>query len=308
VTAADGHTFRARAKYPIARAKSEIYHWLAPEVVKVGAWLAGSTAAILEYPFEPSGRWGWGHPVHEPTARLLARGRDHYADVVGDLRSNFPRMASIRRRPQLGVPCWENEYWTGLDAIRQYTAIATRRPTTYLEVGSGHSTLFARRAITDHDLATRIMSIDPCPRADVDAVCDVMYRTPFEQVDQSIFDELAAGDVVLIDGSHIVFMGADTVVAVLEMLPRLPPGVLVGIHDIFLPWDYPPEWDRRWYGEQYVLAAFLMGEPAGWRIDFPAWYVCHETTLVDDLDDMWSMVGDPPGRTSSAMWIESIAA
>lgn len=306
MTASDGHTLKARANYRITRAKSEIYPRLAPVVVKVGARLAGSTAAILEYPFEPKGRWGWGRPLHEPTARVLAARAAHYQDVVGQLERTAPAMAGIGRRPRPGVPCWENEYWTGLDAVRQYTALVTRRPATYLEVGSGYSTLFARQAVNDHGLPTRIMSIDPHPRADVDAVCDVMYRTPLEGVDPAVFDQLAPGDVVLVDGSHTVFMGADTVVAVLEMLPRLPPGVLVGIHDIFLPWDYPPEWAGRWYGEQYAVAAFLIGGAAGWRVDFPGWYVCKETELLDGLEQMWTMIGDPPGRTGSALWIESV--
>lgn len=56
------------------------------------------------------------------------------------------------------------------------TALAAGNPATYLEVGSGNSTRFARRAITVHGLRTRIVSIDPEPRAVVDELCDEVVR------------------------------------------------------------------------------------------------------------------------------------
>lgn len=52
-------------------------------------------------------------------------------------------------------------------------------------------------------------------------------------------------------------------------LSQLPLGVLVGIHDIDLPWDYRPGWAIRYYNEQYLLAVHLLArnEP---DIVFPA--------------------------------------
>ena len=46
----------------------------------------------------------------------------------------------------------------------------------------------------------------------------------------------------------------------LEVLPRLAPGVIVHIHDIFLPWEYPRQWMQRrvYWNEQYLLHAFLV--------------------------------------------------
>jgi len=44
-------------------------------------------------------------------------------------------------------------------------------------------------------------------------------------------------------------------------MPKLKKGVLVHIHDIFLPAEYPKEWileDFRFWNEQYLLQAFLI--------------------------------------------------
>ncbi len=46
---------------------------------------------------------------------------------------------------------------------------------------------------------------------------------------------------------------------IFEILPRLKPGVLIHVHDIYWPFDYPQEWIRegRAWTEAYVLRAFL---------------------------------------------------
>lgn len=54
----------------------------------------------------------------------------------------------------------------------------------------------------------------------------------------------------------------------LELLPRLKTGVVVHIHDIFTPRNYPREWlveDQRLWNEQYLLEAFLT-ENSRWEI------------------------------------------
>ena len=67
------------------------------------------------------------------------------------------------------TPTWENGWFPALDAVTLYGLVATRNPRWYVEVGSGNSTRFVRRAIRDHGLRTRILSIDPGPRAEIDA-------------------------------------------------------------------------------------------------------------------------------------------
>ena len=81
-----------------------------------------------------------------------------------------------------------------------------------------------------------------------------------QQLDLGLFETLHAGDILFIDSSHVVSTGSDVVQEYLQILPRLKPGVLVHVHDIFLPSDYPRKavLDNLWFwSEQYLLQAFL---------------------------------------------------
>ena len=155
-------------------------------------------------------------------------------------------------------PSWANDWLPALDGAAIYAFIRSRAPALYVEIGSGISTKFAARARRDGQLETRIVSIDPQPRADVEALCDRALRMPLEAADLSVFDELSDGDVLFLDGSHRTFMNSDATVFFLEVLPQLAGGVLVGVHDVFLPYDYPAEFADRYYSEQYLLAAHLL--------------------------------------------------
>src|SRR5438034_9271638 len=81
-----------------------------------------------------------------------------------------------------------------------------------------------------------------------------------QEIDLDFFSQLQSGDVLFIDSSHTVKIGGDVNYLFLEVLPRLKPGVIVHVHDIFLPFDYPRDWvvdDFRFWAEQYMLQSFL---------------------------------------------------
>jgi hypothetical protein len=218
---------------------------------------------------------------------------------IAEWAQTIPR---VQRKP--GEPCWENDYWGTIDALVQCAALKRRDPALYVEVGSGFSTLFARHAIQDFGLRTRIVSVDPRPRADVEAICDEVIRAPAEELDLALFDRLATGDILLIDGSHTALMNSDATVLFLEVLPRLASGVLVGIDDVFLPWDYPPTWEGRIYGEQYLLAAFLLGGSDDYEVFFPAWWLVEGSPLAGRLDPLWPIVENRFGRHAMSFWLE----
>jgi hypothetical protein len=289
----------------MARVKNSARQRLLPHLMKATQRVSGTgTLAILEYPFTPAGRWGWGKPAHPELVALLAAHEDHYAEVIDCFLPYLDEFRQIPRTAAWGEMAWDNPYWAAFDAVMQYTSICSRRPKRYMEVGSGYSTLFARQAITTHGLDTRIISIDPAPRAEIDHVCDEMLRSKMEDVPMSVFEQLEAGDVLLVDGSHTAFMGSDSVVALIELLPKLAPGVLVGIDDIFLPWDYHPTWVGRWYGEQYILAGFLLGGADGWQIEFPGWYLTNESSLGERMTPIWEVVEPAVGRLATSFWME----
>jgi hypothetical protein len=76
----------------------------------------------------------------------------------------------------------------------------------------------------------------------------------------SKFTELKKNDFLFIDSTHTLKIGSDVQYEYLEILPRLNEGVIVHIHDIFLPAEYSKAWvlkDHRFWTEQYLLQAFL---------------------------------------------------
>jgi hypothetical protein len=153
-------------------------------------------------------------------------------------------------------------------------------PVRFLEIGSGVSSKFARRAVNAFGLRTRLISIDPQPRNEVDALCDEVLRQPLESCDPAMFDVLEPGDILFLDSSHRSFQGSDVTVFFLEILPRLKPGVIVHIHDIYLPYDYIGGHIRRLWNEQYLLATALIFGPQAFEILFPCWYVEQDAELV----------------------------
>ena len=269
--------------------------------------VAGRAPVIVpEYDLDPRPRWGWDGPARHAVAEILAREEAAYEPAVEAMLELTEWTRSIPRDevPESSAPSWENNYWGGMDAVAQVSELRRRNPRTYMEIGSGYSTRFARRAVRDFDLRTQVVSIDPNPRAEIDALCDSVLRSRVADLDPQAFDSLSAGDVLLIDASHMAFMNSDTAVLFVEVLPRLAPGVLVAIHDIFLPWDYPPTWERRLYSEQYLLAAFLLGGARGWAVRFPAWHVTRVAELGDRLGPLWDVVESRFGRFASSFWME----
>jgi len=81
-----------------------------------------------------------------------------------------------------------------------------------------------------------------------------------QDIAPEVFASLGDGDVLFVDTTHTVKLDSDVNRIVLDVLPTLSPGVLVHVHDIFLPYEYPREWPEvsgfHW-AEQYLLQAFL---------------------------------------------------
>jgi hypothetical protein len=267
---------------------------------------APAVAIPLDYPVTPRPRFGHGLPTHEGLHRILDEGRDRYRAHLQAVLAHRDRLLAIGMTEPAGSeePHWRNGFLPGLDAAALYTFVADGNPSTYLEVGSGTSTKFTRRAIRDHSLRTRIVSIDPQPRAEIDAICDEVVRAPLEDVDLSVFDQLDAGDILFVDNSHRVLPNSDATVVFLEVLPRLRSGVLVQIHDIFLPDDYPDWATERFYSEQYVLAAFLLGGGQPFITELPAWFVATDPELQAMLNPLWEEPSmDGVQRHGGSYWL-----
>jgi hypothetical protein len=160
-----------------------------------------------------------------------------------------------------------------------------------VEIGSGNSTKFVNRAVRRNNLGTKIVSIDPHPRAEIDTICDELIRRPLEDMDLRLFDTLEAGDILMIDNSHRCFQNSDVTVVFLEVLPRLKPGVLIYIDDIYLPSDYPPEWSFRYYSEQYLLAVLLLADRTRYEVILPCQFLATSERLTGVVHSFWDEVG-----------------
>jgi hypothetical protein len=245
----------------------------------------------LDYPVSPRPRFGWGQPPHPQLLARIDRDRDRYE---AEVRGYLAVVDDLRRIPVSAgspvEPCWNNGWFQGLDVVALYSMLATRDPSVLVEIGSGHSTKVARRAVTDHGLRTSIVAIDPTPRTPVDGIVDQRIVAPLEDADLSVLRALGAGDVVAFDGSHRAFTNSDVTVFFTEVLPTLAPGVLVQVHDVFLPWDYRPDWGDRWYSEQYLLAAWLL---AGDRLAVlsPNFHVSRQPALSAAFEPLWADLG-----------------
>lgn len=156
-------------------------------------------------------------------------------------------------------PRWDQDWFPCLDAAFAYALVRERAPARVVEVGSGHSTRFVVEAARagGHDI--QFTAIDPSPRADIAALEIDCVRQPVQHVGPEIFAALEAGDVLFIDSSHVLMPGTDVDLLLNRVLPNLPAGVLVHVHDMFLPDDYPAEWDWRGYNEQLGVAPLILG-------------------------------------------------
>lgn len=271
--------FRPRA----ARARDACKRGLAKAARKIGLgyWVP------LEYP--PSARTSGVARTQGPLYEIVAGAEATYRETLRSIASFESDLARIPAAAHDGrTPSWMNEFMPGLDSASIYAFVRSRRPRTYFEIGSGISTRFARRAIEDAKLETRIVSIDPSPRAEIDALCDEVIRQPLELVDPARLPALGEGDVVFLDGSHRAFTGSDATVFFCDLLPTLNPGVLVGVHDVFLPDDYPEPFIERHYSEQYLLAALLVGRPDWIDLVLASDYVSKRPALAGELSGLWA--------------------
>lgn len=153
------------------------------------------------------------------------------------------------------------------DAEVLYCMVRELKPQRVFEIGSGYSTLLIRQAGDKNrffgEMPLEITCIDPYPRPFIKSGHTQQWTiisNPLENFDWNFFGQLERNDILFIDSSHVIRIGGDVLDIILEILPRLRKGVLIHIHDIFLPEHYPDLWvlgEKRFWTEQYLLHAFL---------------------------------------------------
>jgi len=145
--------------------------------------------------------------------------------------------------------------------------VAAKRPKRIIEIGSGFSTACMLDSIERNGLDTRITCVEPFPvrlRANLtpkDAAIVKIVEAKVQATDPELYRDLEPNDILFIDSTHVMKTGSDVCFELFEILPRLKPGVIVHIHDIQYPFEYPDVWifdKKRSWNEIYAVRAFLM--------------------------------------------------
>jgi Methyltransferase domain len=178
------------------------------------------------------------------------------------LQNHFAKFRDEYNNLPVEPPPGQKRPFRGVDALVAYCMVRHFQPELIAEVGSGWSSLVLGQAAAKNKNSA-LICIDPFPS---DALrrgfpgLRSLIEKKIQDIDLEFFSQLGSGDALFIDSSHTVKIGGDVNYLFLEILPRLRPGVIVHVHDIFLPFEYRRDWvldEFRFWTEQYILQAFL---------------------------------------------------
>jgi len=246
---------------------------------------------FLDYPVDFKPRYGHGKAPHPELNKIINANRETYRSLLTKslaLKEFIWQIKDSKLETDTTKPVWNNGFLPGLDIIGIYTLLTEFKPKKYIEIGSGNSTKVAYKAKQDQGLDTKIISIDPMPRAEIDSLADQVIRQPFENIDFNILHELNENDILFVDNSHRILPNSDAMVFFMEILPRLKKGVIVHIHDVYLPYDYPQFMCDRFYSEQYGLAFYLLANPQKYETILPNYFISEDKELAALIAPIWA--------------------
>ncbi len=231
-------------------------------------------------------------PPYPAIERLFEEHTDQFAAVLD----------AVDARAEVLEGCkalFEQSWFPSLDAAVAYALVRERKPRHIIEVGSGHSTRLLSKAVGG---VGEILAIDPAPRADIADLPGVRVKSStLQAAPATVFDGLMRDDILFIDSSHILMPGSDVDILLNRVLPNLPSGALVHIHDIFLPFDYPAIWGWRAYNEQQGVVPLLTG--GAFKPLFSS--VWAERRMADRLAaSVISRLPRPPDAMPASLWLE----
>lgn len=242
-------------------------------------------------------------PAYPAAEALLGAARGEFAEVVGGIDALAAALGAIPAAAEPPAPRWNQDWFSRLDAAAAYVLVRRHRPAAIVEIGSGHSTRFLARAAADGGLTTRILCIDPEPRAALAGLGVEWRRETVQQTPPALFSDLRADDILFVDSSHILMPGTDVDHVLNRVLPALQPSVLVHLHDIFLPDRYPAEWDWRGFNEQLGVLALMQG--GGWAPVFASRYAV--TRMAEELKkSAVARLPLPVGAYESSLWLRKL--
>lgn len=236
---------------------------------------------------------------HDALEPVFARALPRMEEVLVLAEALAPRLLAFDGPPP--GPRFAQDWFPRLDAAVLYALLCHRPPARVVEIGSGHSTRFAARAIRDAGASTELVCVDPAPRARLDGLPVRHVPLLLQDADPALFEGLGAGDVLFIDSSHVAMPGSDVDLLLNGVLPRLAAGALVHLHDVFLPDPYPEEWAWRGYNEQVAVGCLLQG--GAFEVVFASRYLVTqraERVAASPLAELPLLAG----VLESSLWLE----
>lgn len=239
-----------------------------------------------------------GIELHADAQLALIAG---FAGTYGELPFKDEKFAGLRYH-------FRNPEFSFADALILYSMLRHFRPRRVIEVGCGFSSavmLDTNELFFSNKIAFTF--VEPYPKRlfsllrDADRerneiIVDVVQNVPLER-----FAELAAGDILFVDSSHVAKTGSDVVHLFTHVLPGLRKGVMVHFHDVFWPFEYPEEWirDGRAWNESYVLKAFLQFNSKFRIVLFNSYLGIHHRAAVEQYLPLFLQ------NTGGSLWIET---
>lgn len=208
---------------------------------------------------------------------------------------------------------WDNDGFSPGDATVLAGMLMHYQPKRVVEVGAGYSTA-VMLDVSERYLAEppHIVCMDPEPgrlrsvlRGDEARL--TIHETIVQNLPIELFTTLEANDILFIDSSHVLKLGSDVSLLLLDVLPRLNPGVVVHIHDIATSFEYPLEWyeEGRAWNEAPALRAFLAFNQAYEILYFCDYMNRFQTEAVARRMPLALRPpkGAPEGNTSVSFWM-----
>jgi predicted O-methyltransferase YrrM len=198
-----------------------------------------------------------------------------------------------------------NDYFGWLDSRVLVAMMLQLRPRRIVEVGSGFSSLLMADVNTRLlGGSVRIVCIDPQPRTEILGTPGIerVINEQAQRLPADTYLSLRANDILFIDSSHVCKTDSDVAFLVLEILPRLAPGVIVHFHDVFIPFEYPKAWvidENRSWNEQYVVQAFLAMNPS-YEVLFGSAFA--GANCRDELEEVFG-AGSQPSKGGCSLWL-----
>jgi predicted O-methyltransferase YrrM len=247
--------------------------------------------ALLDYEVQPLPAYSVKKP-HQQLLQLIEQKKESYQQLLQQALQLKPFFLTIQTNDTgaAAAPVWNNQFFPGLDMVLLYTILSSVKPKQYIEIGSGTSTRMAAKVKAEQQLSFSITCIDPHPRKEITQAADQWLNIPLQQAPISLFEQLEENDVLFFDGSHLLHANNDVQWFFMEVLPILKKGVIVQIHDIYLPYDYPQNMCTRFYAEQYMLATALLFNPGKFDIIAPVFYMSEDETLKQILQPLWNQL------------------